>query len=263
MPAEVIEATLDCVAPDAELHTPYGATECLPVATIEAREILDETSEATDRGGGICVGRPFRSIEWRVIRITDKPIPTIDDAEEMPGGEIGELVVRGPQASPTYVTRTECNAAAKLRCDDGVWHRMGDVGYLDTSGRFWYCGRKSHRVETASGTLFAECVEAIFNTHEDVERTAIVGVGPRGGQTPVLIVEPSRAIRLRHGSDWSPGEYQALLHELRAIGLLHPNTRQIAHFLLHKNLPVDVRHNAKIFREELVRWAAGSVPEPR
>jgi olefin beta-lactone synthetase len=280
VPADVIEATLDCLAPDAQLHTPYGATEYLPVATIEASEILSETTDATDRGAGICVGRPFASIEWRVIRMSDEPIATMDATEEMPTGEIGELVVRGPQASPMYVTRMECNAESKI-ADCGsqsaesneqpetsgpksefLWHRMGDVGYLDASGRFWYCGRKSHRVETAGGTLFTECVEALFNTHDDVERTALVGVGPRGRQTPVLVVEPSRAMRLRHGSNWSPGEYQGLLHELRALGLLHPSTRQIAYFLLHKCLPVDVRHNAKIFREELARWAARRVPEP-
>jgi olefin beta-lactone synthetase len=256
VPADVIEATLECLAPEAQLHTPFGATECLPVATIEAAEILDETSPATDRGEGICVGRPFGAIAWRIIQITDEPIATLEAAGELPIGQIGELIVRGPQASPKYLTRTDHNSIAKIQGDDGTWHRMGDVGYLDAAGRFWYCGRKSHRVETADGTLFTECVEAVFNTHDDIERTALVGIGPRGRQTPVLIVEPTQAMRRRHGSDWSPGEYQSLLHELRALGLRHANTRQIAHFLLHKNLPVDVRHNAKIYREQLARWAA-------
>jgi acyl-CoA synthetase (AMP-forming)/AMP-acid ligase II len=260
---EIVEATLESVAPNAQMHTPYGATECLPVATFEAVEILRETSEAADRGEGICVGKPFNSIEWRVIRLNDGPISSIDVTEELPMGEIGELIVRGPQASAAYVARPEHNAAAKIREGDGFWHRMGDVGYLDTCGRFWYCGRKSHRVETACGTLFTECVEAIFNTHDDVERTALVGVGPRGKQTPVLFVEPTQALRRRHGSDWSPGEYQSLLHELRAIGLQYERTRQIAHFLLHKSLPVDVRHNVKIYREQLARLAARRVPEPR
>jgi acyl-CoA synthetase (AMP-forming)/AMP-acid ligase II len=186
VPADVIEATLGCVAPDAKMHTPYGATECLPVATIESTEILDETLEKTNQGGGICVGRPFNSIEWRVIRITDEPIATIGSAESLPPGEIGELVVRGPQTSSCYVAHAKFNAVSKIghtvtrnehldltlpNADSGhkseisnpqsemPWHRMGDVGYLDEAGRFWYCGRKSHRVETAAGTLFTECVE--------------------------------------------------------------------------------------------------------
>ncbi len=102
--AEVICRTLDHVAAEgAEMHTPYGATEALPVSTIEAREILGETAAATSKGAGLCVGRKFGSIEWRVIRITDEPIASIEDAEELPRGEIGELIVRGPQVSPAYV----------------------------------------------------------------------------------------------------------------------------------------------------------------
>ena len=73
-----------------------------------------------------------------------------------------------------------------------VWHRMGDVGYMDDQGRFWYCGRMSQRVETAGGTLFTECVEAVFNTHSAVRRSALVGVGPLGQQQPVLV----RAVRI-------------------------------------------------------------------
>ena len=57
---------------------------------------------------------------------------------------------------------------------------MGDVGYLDDAGRFWYCGRKSQRVETTDGPLFTECVEAVLNTHPAVRRSALVGIGPRG-----------------------------------------------------------------------------------
>jgi acyl-CoA synthetase (AMP-forming)/AMP-acid ligase II len=245
VPAFVLKATLRCVAADAKMHTPYGATECLPVATIEAAEILDETAAQTDAGAGVCVGRKFDSIDWRIIRITDEPIETIDDAEELPTGEIGELIVRGPQTSPKYATRTEANATSKIADVDSCWHRMGDVGYLDPEGRFWYCGRKSHRVRAASNTLFTECVEALFNTHPSVRRSALVGVGPRGNQVPVLIVELNPA---RESDDWQ--------QELSALARAHPDTQSIRHVLAHPCLPVDVRHNAKINREQLSVWAA-------
>jgi acyl-CoA synthetase (AMP-forming)/AMP-acid ligase II len=285
VPAEVLRRTLALVGPAAEMHTPYGATECLPVSTIEAAEVLGETSQQTSQGAGVCVGRKFDSIEWRVIRITDEPIATIDQAEELPAGEIGELVVRGPQASPAYVTRTEANAGSKI-ADIGsqragwsstpagveddpardsairdpqsaiLFHRMGDVGYLDAEGRFWYCGRKSQRVETAGGTLFTECVEAVLNTHPDVARTALVGLGPRGRQIPVVVVEPTADLVARHGRDWSGAAYHRLLDELRELASRHPCTESIDQFLLHAGLPVDVRHNAKINREQLAAWAA-------
>ena len=253
--ADVLRGTLACVTDNARMHTPYGATECLPVATIESTEVLRETAQRTEVGAGICVGRPFPNIEWRVIRITDDALASIEDAEELPTGEIGELIVRGPQASPRYVTRTECNANAKVReeragPEAATWHRMGDVGYLDAQGRFWYYGRKSHRVETANGTLYTECVEAVFNRHQAVRRSALVGIGPRGREVPVIIVEcnpgPSR-------------NTEQLRLELLQTAQSHVQTSEVHHVLFHAGLPVDVRHNAKINREMLAAWAAKRV----
>ncbi len=135
----------------------------MPVATIEASEVLGETARKQRTGRGVCVGRKFDSIEWRVIRITDEPIATIDDAEELAVGEIGELIVRGPQVSPQYVTG---DAAAKSQCirkdsrmaNYGVGIAWATSVISMTQGRFWYCGRKYHRVETVHGTLYSECV---------------------------------------------------------------------------------------------------------
>lgn len=261
---EVLRSTLAMAAPNARMHTPYGATECLPVATIEAEEVLSETALKMDEGAGVCVGRKFDSIDWRVVRISDDPFATIDEAEELPVGEIGELIVRGPQTSPRYVTRTECNAPAKIAAgattqsairnpqfEIAPWHRMGDVGYFDNEGRFWYCGRKSHRVETARGPLYTECVEAIFNAHRWVKRSALVGVGTPGEQTPVLIVQPA-----------SQPYHPELPHDLvRFAEGTSRHTSMIKHVLVLSDLPVDVRHNAKINRELLAEWAASKLPE--
>jgi olefin beta-lactone synthetase len=250
VPANVLRRTLVCIGEGAKIHTPYGATECLPVSTIEAAEVLSETADRTDQGAGICVGRKFKSIDWRVIRITDAPIATIDDADQLPHGEIGELIVRGPTVSPMYVTRIDANAWSKMAYRDGFWHRTGDVGYFDEQARFWYCGRKSHRVETRDGTLFTECIEAIFNTHPFISCTALVGVGPRGQQDPVVVYEP-RPVRAN-----PPIAYHKIPSQLRNIAATHDSTKNITVFLPRWRLPVDIRHNAKINREQLARWAA-------
>jgi olefin beta-lactone synthetase len=273
--AKVIRDTLACVGEGAEMHTPYGATECLPLSTIEAAEVLGKAAAGTDEGAGVCVGHKFDSIDWQVIRVTDEPIGSIDEVEELPAGEIGELIVSGPQVSREYVTRAEANAAAKIgrepgtqysvlstpfgaepangnpqseirnpKSEIGAWHRTGDVGYLDGQGRFWYCGRKSQRVETATGPLYTECVEAVLNTHPAVRRCALVGVGPRGKQVPVLIVESGTK---NAESDWK--------HQLLQLAQSTPSTRSIRHILEYPALPVDVRHNAKINRELLAEWA--------
>lgn len=248
VPPAVLRSMMAVMPEGAQMHTPYGATEALPVATLSADEVLNETEASWARGEGTCVGRKFPGIDWRVIRMTDAPIATIDEVEILPTGQIGELIVRGPVVTSCYVTRTEWNALSKIADGDRVWHRMGDVGYFDPQQRFWFCGRKAHRVETAQGTLFTDPIEGIFNQLAGVYRTALVGIGPRGNQRPVLIAEPRRKLSHR--------ESDRLLGELRELGLRHDLTRGIVDFLVRPSLPVDIRHNAKIFREKLSVWAA-------
>jgi acyl-CoA synthetase (AMP-forming)/AMP-acid ligase II len=251
VPPHVLERMKGAIAADGEVHTPYGATESLPVASIGAGEVLGETRIRWAQGGGTCVGRKFPGIEWKVIRIVDGPIATLADAEELPLGEIGELIVCGPVVTSHYVTRSEANALAKIADTPRFWHRMGDAGYFDEQRRFWFCGRVAHRVQTARGVMYTIPCEAIFNQHPAVFRSALVGVGRPGGQRPVIVAEPwpGRFPRGRQGRE-------ALLAELRQLATGNPLTQSIQDFLLHRSLPVDVRHNAKIFREQLAVWAA-------
>ncbi|HZV23484.1 MAG TPA: peptide synthase, partial [Luteimonas sp.] len=107
---------------------------------------------------------------------------------------------------------------------------------------------KSQRVVVdASTTLCTEQVEPVFNTHPDVRRTALVGVGPRGAQTPVLCVEPNAGI--------DKAQHARIAGELRHIGEGLVHTAKVDTFLFHPRFPVDIRHNAKIGREKLAAWA--------
>ena len=202
------------------------------------------------RARGVCVGRRFSGVRWKVIRIVDGPIRSLDEIEELPTGEIGELIVQGPMVTRQYVTRVEANALAKIADGANVWHRMGDSGYLDEEDRFWFCGRVAHRVLTAAGPMYPVCCEAIFNQHPDVRRSALVGVGPAGRQRPVIVLEPHQG-RMPKGRK----QRAALLEEIRKLAASSPLTDGIADFLLHPGFPVDIRHNAKIFREKLAVWA--------
>jgi acyl-coenzyme A synthetase/AMP-(fatty) acid ligase len=131
---------------------------------------------------------------------------------------------------------------------------MGDVGYLDEQERFWFCGRKGQRVVTAEGPLFTIPVEAIINTHPAIYRSALVGVGPMGRQTPVIVLEP-------WPDHWTSdrGKQARLIEEVRLVAERDSRSRQIRHFFVRQKLPVDIRHNAKIFREKLAVWAAGQL----
>jgi len=245
---KVIERFQAMLTGDAAIHTPYGATESLPVATISSHEILSETRHATDRGAGTCVGRPVDSIEAAVIRIDDEPISSWREDLKIDDGEVGEIVVKGPQVSRAYFNAPEHDRLAKITDGEAIRHRMGDLGYLDDRGRLWFCGRKTHRVQCPDETLYTVPCESVFNTHPDVYRTALVGVGVTGAQRPVLCVELEPGV--------SPSEEARIREELLTLGEGFEHTKTIRSVLFHNGFPVDIRHNAKIGRTALASWAA-------
>jgi acyl-CoA synthetase (AMP-forming)/AMP-acid ligase II len=254
VPAEVLRRMKNCIHPEGEIHTPYGATEALPVASISACERLAETDGQTREGAGVCVGRKFPGIAWKVIRIVEGPIDGFDEIEELPPGEIGELIVSGAQVSRRYVTRIEANQTGKILDGNAVWHRMGDAGYFDAQNRFWFCGRVAHRVLTPHGPLYPIRCEAIFNRHTDVFRSALVGIGPAGERRPIVILEPEPGKMPK-----TPEAKKTFLEEICKLAESSPLTASIRDFLFHPAFPVDIRHNAKIFREKLAVWAEEAI----
>jgi olefin beta-lactone synthetase len=245
----ILERLHKMLPPDAEVHTPYGATEALPLTTISSREILGDAREITEAGGGTCIGRPNPGIELRIMRITDEQVSDWAPTLAVAPGEIGEIVVKGPIVTRRYHGRLRETGLAKITDADGtIMHRMGDLGRLDNAGKVWFCGRKSHRVTTTTGqTLFTVCCEAVFNTHPAIWRTALVGIGEPDRQWPVLCIElePTACGKDR----------EAIRQDLARLAAAHPHTAVIETFLFHDGFPVDVRHNAKIGREQLAAWA--------
>jgi hypothetical protein len=108
----------------------------------------------------------------------------------------------------------------------------------------------AHRVQTSAGPKYTVPCEAIVNCHDDVYRSALVGVGEPGREKPVLIVEP-HCERLPRDA----ASRERLLSEIRELAGACPLTADIDTFLIHPSFPVDIRHNAKIFREKLAVWA--------
>jgi acyl-CoA synthetase (AMP-forming)/AMP-acid ligase II len=232
---------------EAEIHTPYGATEAVPIISIRSNEILTETRRLSEKGYGICVGRPINDIDIRLIKISDEPIDTWSDDLTVATGEIGEITVKGALVSREYYGDPKATALAKIRENGEIRHRMGDLGWMDDQGRIWFCGRKSHRVITVDGTLFTIPCEAIFNTHPAVFRSALVGIGPRHRQKPVICIELSKSNVAINKNN--------LKDELLGMAAANELTHSIRTLLFHKAFPVDIRHNSKIFREKLAVWA--------
>jgi acyl-coenzyme A synthetase/AMP-(fatty) acid ligase len=241
---EVQRRTLAMLPAGAQVHSPYGATEALPVTSVGSDEVLRlQRSGAT----GICVGRPVPGVDLAVVRVVDGELPELADDLLLPPGEVGEVVVRGPGVTERYAERPAQTALAKTRWGGRLAHRMGDAGWLDDEGRLWFAGRVAHRVSTAGGTLWPVPVEVRLDAHPAVRRSALVGVGPAGAQRPVAVLELEPG---RRPSD-------ALAREVLDLAASSPVTERVRTVLFYgKRFPVDIRHNAKIDRPALGRWAA-------
>jgi olefin beta-lactone synthetase len=222
-----------------KLHSPYGATEALPVTTISADEV-DATSTR-----GACVGRPVAGIDVRIIATSDKPITSLDPASFRATGMIGEIIVRGPVVTREYDALPTATAAAKIPDAErpgGVWHRMGDCGLMDESGRLWFLGRKVERVATQEGTLYTEPCEQVFRAHPLARRCALISAH----SLPAIVVETTPT---------SSKDAYRIAGELAILGARHNHTAAIKTFYFMGQLPVDVRHNAKIHRLAIAKWA--------
>ena len=243
----IVEKFASMLGENAQIHTPYGATEAVPILSITSDEILAETRKFSERGYGICIGRPINDLKIGIIKISDDPIPKWSEDLLVQDGDMGEITVAGDLVTRQYFEKPEADATAKIEDKDSFWHRMGDVGWKDSKGRIWFCGRKSHRVMTKEDTLFTIPCEAIFNNHPQVFRSALVGIGPRNQQKPVICIELKRSRRRLNK--------KTIKSELLELAGQSELTKDIKTILFHKSFPVDIRHNSKIFREKLAIWA--------
>ncbi len=239
-----------------EIHTPYGSTEALPVSSFTGTKVLEETADLTAAGKGYCVGQALEGVDIRIIDVNDEIIKYWDDVTILDQGKIGEIVVKGDIVSRRYFQLEDKTAEHKIyeTADNNgaFWHRIGDLGYLDSSYRLWMCGRKTHRIETGNERLYTVCCEAIYNQHKDVFRSAIVGLGDdRYKQIAVAIIEPVKGKVFLDNDDRI-----SFTQEIKKLGQNNMLTQAIKTILIHPSFPVDIRHNAKIFREKLAVWAA-------
>ena len=248
--APLMQQLQSVMAPHGEVWANYGATEALPSTEMGSPEVIRETAQLTAQGHGICVGRPFPNVEVSVVGPIDLESSQRADFTELPDGETGELIVRGPNISTSYFLDPKSTEKNKLYDADGsIWHRLGDVGHKDAHGRIWVAGRTSQCVKLGEKRLLPIPIEAIFDQHPMVRRSGLVGRSTAdGGYEAVLCVEATRAL--------SAGEKSALLKELEATARAHPQCADLSSFLIAPSLPVDPRHNAKIERPALARWAA-------
>lgn len=215
------------IAPRAEVVTVYGSTEAEPVAHIAVKEIGSGDMRSMQEGRGLLVGMPVQEVTLRILPDRfGKPIgpytKTEFDAECLPPGEIGEIVVTGEHVLKGYM-HGEGEREHKFEVDGWRWHRTGDAGYLDALGRLWLVGRCSARIEDNKGILYPFAVECAAQFMTGVRRTAMVSY--KGRRLLLLEREP--------GCDAPTAVDAPAWAELDAVKVV-------------KRIPVDKRHNAKV-----------------
>ena len=231
------------ILPAGDTYTPYGATECLPVSLISGSEVLAGKYKLSLDGRGTCVGRAVPGVEIKIIEVSDIPV---SELKVVPEGDIGEIVVSGTQVTQGYFEMAEETAKAKIITNNKLWHRMGDLGWLDSERNLWFLGRKAHRVETDDGRYYPLEIEAVLNQHTEIKRSALVGVGALGEKKLAVIIE-----RKDQGLAMS----KTFLEELQQLCLKTASSQKVVGVYLHPGFPVDVRHNIKIDRIKLTEWA--------
>ena len=292
--AEIISRFQATLAPGRQIFTPYGATESLPVAVIGSREVLDETRAKTAQGAGTCVGRPVPGVHVSIIRITDEPIPEWSDSLLMPRGEIGEIVVQGPQVTREYFNRPDLTALGKIRMSAGDEKRAADMRPTQSGEPGGVSPRTFSSDEQVRGLMPPGSPDSVSSNTDIAHRMGDLGYFDEQGRlwfcgrkshrvvTPerTYFTEPVEGIFNAHPQVFRTAlvgvmrsglmqpvlcvelETEArraskakLTQELLELGAKFEASRPVRTILFHKAFPVDIRHNSKIFREKLAVWA--------
>ncbi|MET0724826.1 MAG: alpha/beta fold hydrolase [Leifsonia sp.] len=244
--SETLLAAASALMPGASAHTPYGMTEGLLMTDISLEAI--RAAAAADAAGGVCVGRPTATTRVRISPLSANGV--VGDALTETPGVTGEIVVSAPHLKSHYDRLWATNRRADVHSrPDDRWHHTGDVGHLDADGRLWVEGRLQHLILTADGAVTPVGIEQRVERVDGVRRAAAVGVGPSGTQQLVIVVE--RDGRRRGAGLAEPTLARTVRDAAEAAG--HP----VAAVLVAPTLPTDIRHNSKIDRSALSRWADG------
>ncbi len=247
VPGDLLSDFRELLEDDATIHTPYGATEALPVSDINDKELLELYSETNNPNRSICVGYPLVGIEIKIIKIDDNEISDLSQSAELIDNEVGEIVVRGNVVTQEYLSLENRHYSKIWDSKHNIyWHKMGDLGKKDQKGRIWYYGRKTQRVITKDSILFTVPVESIFNIHPKVMRSALVGISQADTEFKLPVV----CIQLKESANNK--EKKQIIDQLNDMA--KSENIRIRKFVFIKNFPVDPRHNAKIYREKLAKW---------
>jgi len=181
MPFEVIKKAIE-VMPKVRFINAFGQTETASTITTLGPE--DHVISGTDKEKekklkrlASSIGKPMPDVEMKVID---------ENGKELPPGQIGEIVARGPRVMKGYWQDAE--KTAKAFTSDG-WLRTSDMGYRDEDGYYYLAGRGDDMIIRAGENIAPEELENVIRAHPKIDDVAVIGVpDPEWGQEPRAIV---------------------------------------------------------------------------
>jgi acyl-CoA synthetase (AMP-forming)/AMP-acid ligase II len=216
--------------PTARVTSVYGSTEAEPIAHTTSDERSVEDLAAMRSGAGLLAGAPDPSVRLAIIAARrGSPIAPMRAADlealTRPTSVPGEIVVTGAHVVRGYLGGIG-DEETKFSVDGAVWHRTGDLGYLDERGRLWLLGRADAVIEDSRGTLHPFAVECAAREVLGVRRVA------------AMAHEGKRLLILESSAERSAAERAAALDALAWA--------RIDEIVTWRKLPMDRRHNSKV-----------------
>jgi len=242
-----IHQKFSTILPNGSTYTPYGATECLPIANISGKAILSGLHESILAGHGTCVGKILTDVKIKIIKQEPNQIDNIQQTTELAIGQIGEIIVHSKNMTRAYFENPQDTSLSKIKDGNILWHRMGDVGFIDEVGMLWFCGRAKHVVDLNGKKYYPSQVESIYNQHPKIKRSALIeGVDKK----PAIVIE-----RFDQKDVIEP----MFLMDLKNLSQTNIHTKDIHEFHAMAIFPVDTRHNIKIDRTSLEQEIRGQM----
>lgn len=231
-----------------EVYLPYGATEALPIAQCNSKEIATN-KKSIEEGSGSLLGSPISGVSVSIFPISKAPFS--EDVQELKGEEVGEICVSGDIVSDGYYKMPGATMDARFKYGGRIFHRMGDLGYYDRCGQLRFLGRKAEQIMTENGPLETERCEPIVNALEGIRRSALIGIGPNYAKEPCIVIELEN----------EKLDKKIVQNSIRQSILSVFPSLEIKRIFWERSIPVDSRHNAKIHRLKLTDKWNGVVSE--
>lgn len=225
------------IAPNAEIWVLYGSTEVEPIAHIRADEILGGAVKKE----GVNVGNISEDLEYKFIKIYKSDIELREsgwDKWEIKKGEVGELVVSGFHVCRDYYNNPEAVKSSKIIESDGkVWHRTGDLAYMDEDDNLWIVGRVHNVILRANKYLFPVQAEILLKKLPFVRQAAFLGVKDEVlGEKACVVISLKESFSTTDDSE----------HIGQVRDFLIENKIPVDEVKIIGEIPMDPRHHSKV-----------------